>query len=263
MVVLLVVDPNGASVLDDRTVLRHAVRNACEEFRQVERRVGVMTNPKKKDLAIQIVHTTDRALGDVGRKRKWVGCDPGSFRSGRRKGVEVIASQYTGQSPERIRDDSEARRCWSCEWVEGGVVIPRRRGHHQSAVGPEGVAESLDQAERSSLDRSCDPEGCVYEQDTVFRNSERTELIGYLGYAQFVSCRLALEHARPRVLRTSAISFAVMRALDSGVHCGASVRTAVDPRVEPAGENERMRESGSGMGENTHGLTHPHADGGR
>jgi hypothetical protein len=67
-------------------------------------------------------------------------------------------------------------------------------------------------------------------------------LIGYLGYAQFVSCRLALEHARPRVLRTSAISFAVMRALSSGIHCGASVRTAVDPRVEPAGDNERKRE---------------------
>jgi hypothetical protein len=35
---------------------------------QVERRVGVMTNPEKEHLPIQIVHTTGRAFGDVGRR---------------------------------------------------------------------------------------------------------------------------------------------------------------------------------------------------
>lgn len=197
MVVLPLVDLNWASVLEDRAVLRRAVRDAREEFSQVERRVGVMIDPEKEYLPVQIVHTTDRAFGDVGRKRERIGGDPGSFRSGRREGVEVIASQHTGHSPERIRDDSEVWRRWGGHRVEGFVVIPRPRRHHQGAVGPEGITESLDQAERSSLDRPCGPEGCVYEQDTTLLHSEGAELIGYLGSAQLIPIGLALQQARP------------------------------------------------------------------
>jgi hypothetical protein len=92
MVVLLVVDPDRPTVLEDRAVPRHAVRNRCEELRQMERRVGIMTDAEKQHLPVQIVHPTDRALRDVGWEREWIGGDPGSLRSGRREGVEVIAS---------------------------------------------------------------------------------------------------------------------------------------------------------------------------
>jgi hypothetical protein len=92
MVVLLVVDPNRPTVLEDRAVPRHAVRNRCKELRQVERRVGIMTDAEKQHLPVRIVHPTDRALRDVGREREWISGDPDSLRSGRREGVEVIAS---------------------------------------------------------------------------------------------------------------------------------------------------------------------------
>jgi hypothetical protein len=92
MVVLLVVDPDRATVLEDRAVPRHAVRNGGEELRQMERRVGLMTDAEKEHLPVQIVHPPDRTVRDVGWKRERVGGDPGSFRSGRREGVEVIAS---------------------------------------------------------------------------------------------------------------------------------------------------------------------------
>jgi hypothetical protein len=184
MVVLLIVDPNRASVLEHRAVLRHSVRNPREEFRQVERRIRVMTYPDKKHLPVQIVQPTDRAFGDVGRNGKRVGGDPDSFRPERRERMEVIASPYIGQSPESIRNDSEAWRRWTGKWVEGSFVILRPRRHCQGAVGAEDVMESLDQAERSSIDWSCAPEGGVYEQDTAFLDSEGTELIGYLSSAQ-------------------------------------------------------------------------------
>lgn len=96
MVVLLVVDSNRASVPEDRAILRHAVRNSRENFRQVQGRVGVMTDPEKEHLPVQVVHTTHRACGDMRRKGEWVGSDPGGLRSGYREGVAVIASQYAG-----------------------------------------------------------------------------------------------------------------------------------------------------------------------
>ena len=161
MVVLSIVDPNRASVLEDCVVPRHTVRNAPKEFRQVERRVGVMTDAKQEYLPVQIVHTTDWAFGDVGRNREWVAGDPGSFRSGRREGEAVIASQHTWQSPERIRNDTEARRRWSGHGVKEFVAILRPRWHHQGAGGAECITERVDQAEWSSLDRPGGPEGRV------------------------------------------------------------------------------------------------------
>jgi hypothetical protein len=67
MVVLPIVDPNRASPLEDRAVLRHAVRNAREEFRQMKCRVGIMIDPKKEYLPVQIMHATDGAFGPLRR----------------------------------------------------------------------------------------------------------------------------------------------------------------------------------------------------
>jgi hypothetical protein len=183
MVVLLVVDPDPAPVLEDCDVPRQAVRNAGEEFSEVKRRVGVMTDAEQEHLSIQIVHPADGAGGDMGRKRERIGNDLGGFRSGRGKGLGVIASEYIGQSPERIRNDSEVRRCPTGEWVEGFVVIPRPGGHDQRALGTHGVTKGLDQAARSSLDRSGDPKRGVHEQGTAFLDAECTKLIGYLSPA--------------------------------------------------------------------------------
>jgi hypothetical protein len=195
MVIFAVVDPNGASVLQNRAVLRHAVRNACEELRQVKHRVGVVIDPKEEYLPVQIVNATNRTLRDVRRKREWIGGDPVSFRSGRREGMNVIASQCAGQSPEHIRNDSEARRCRSAHRVEWLVVITRPGRHHQSALGPASVTERLDQAERSSLNRPGGPEGRVCEQHTARRDSESSELIGQLGSAQLSRGRFTSQHA--------------------------------------------------------------------
>jgi hypothetical protein len=139
MVILPIGDPHGASLLEDRAVLRHTVRNAREEFRQVERGVGVMTNPEEQHLPIQIVHPTDRTFGDVGRKRERVGGDRGSFRPVGCAGEEVIAAQHTGQPPERVRYRPEVRRRWRGRRLEGLVVVPRPGRHHQSAFGAESI----------------------------------------------------------------------------------------------------------------------------
>jgi hypothetical protein len=104
MVVLLVVDSNRTAALEHRAVRRHPVGNAREQLGQVKRRIGVMTDAEKKHLPVQIVYPTDRAFRDVRRKREWVGGDSSSFGAGRGEGVEMIASQYTWQAPERIRN---------------------------------------------------------------------------------------------------------------------------------------------------------------
>jgi hypothetical protein len=161
VVVLPIFDPSRASVLEHCAVPRHAVRNRRKKFRQVKRRVGVMTDPEKQHLPVQIVHPTDRAFRDVRWKRERVGDDPGSFRPGCRKGVEVIAPSHAGQSPEGVGNDSEVGRGCSSHRVEGFVVIPRPGRHHQGATGADGVMKSLDQAEWSSLDRPGSPKGRV------------------------------------------------------------------------------------------------------
>ena len=197
VVVFLVVYPNRASILEDRAVPRHAVRSARDDLRQVERSIGVMTDAEQEHLPVQIAHPPDRAFGNVGRKRQWVGGDPGSLRSGRREGVDVIASPHTGRSPERFRDDAEARRHGSGEWIEGLVILPRPGRHHQGSVGTECVTERLNQAERPSLDRSGSPEGRVHQQDTAFLDSERAELISDLGPAQLHHSRLHFPRNSP------------------------------------------------------------------
>jgi hypothetical protein len=144
MVVLPVVDPNRSSVLKNGAVPGHAVGNTREEFRQVERCICVMTDPEKKNLTIEIIHATHRAFGNVRRKREWIRGDSGRLRSGRRKGVEVIAPQNTGQPPEHVGNGSQAQRGWSGHRVEWFVVILRPGWHHQSAFGSEGITESPD-----------------------------------------------------------------------------------------------------------------------
>jgi hypothetical protein len=120
-----------------------------------------MTNPEKQHLPVQIVHPTDRAFRGVRRKWERVGDDPGRFRPGRRKGVEVIAPSHAGQPPEGVGNDSEAGRRCSGHRIEGFVVIPRPGRHHQGAIRADGVTKSLDQAEWSSLDRPGSPKGRV------------------------------------------------------------------------------------------------------
>ena len=91
----------------------------------------------------------------------------------------MIASQDTGLSPERIRNDPEARRRWSGHRVEGFVVIVRPRWHHQGTGGAECITEGVDQADWSSLDRPRGPERRVYEQHTTLVDAECAELIGH------------------------------------------------------------------------------------
>jgi hypothetical protein len=96
VVVLLVFHPNRTSALEDRAVRRHAVGNARDELRQVQRRIGVMAHAEKEGLPVPIVYPPDGTCGNVGRKGERIGSDAGSLGSGRREGVGVVASQYTG-----------------------------------------------------------------------------------------------------------------------------------------------------------------------
>ena len=109
MVILAVVDPNRAPTPEDGAVLRHAVRDAREQLRQVERGVGVVTDPEEEHLPVQLVHPTDGTFEDVRREREWAGGDLRCLRAGRRKRERVVASCYPGQPPEQIRDDAEVR----------------------------------------------------------------------------------------------------------------------------------------------------------
>jgi hypothetical protein len=109
MVILSIVDPNRAAILEDGAVLRHPIRNAREEFRQVERGVAVVTDADEEHLSVQVVHPTDGTFEDVGRKRKWTGGDPRRLRAGRRGSKRVVASHYPRQQPEGVRHDAEVR----------------------------------------------------------------------------------------------------------------------------------------------------------
>lgn len=196
VVVLAVVDPDRASILKDRAVLRNAVRSARKEFRKVEGRVGFMTHADEENLSVQIVHATDRAFRDVGRKGKRVRGDLDGSGTLRREGMELIASSHAWQSTERLRNNAEARRCWRSRRVKGFILVPRPRRHDQGALGTERIAESLDQTERPSLDGAHRPKGCVHEQSAPLPDSECPELTGHFGSGQLLSFGLPLDHLR-------------------------------------------------------------------
>jgi hypothetical protein len=92
MVVLPIVDPNWAPILENRAVPRDPVWNAREKLRKVERRIGIVANPEKEHLPIQIVHSADRTLVNVRRKRKWARRDALRLGTGRCKSKRVVAS---------------------------------------------------------------------------------------------------------------------------------------------------------------------------
>jgi hypothetical protein len=198
MVILSILDPNRVSILEDRAVRRYAVGDPCQELRKVERCVRVVTNPQQKHLPVQTVDPTNRTFRDVRGKRKRIRGDPGCLGSCRRKGVEMIASRYPGQSPEGIRDHPKAGRCWSDPGIEWPVILIRPGWHDQSSIGAEDIAESLDQTPRAALHRPDCPKRCVYQQDTALFNPECAELSTDIGSAQLDPCGLAFRHGGHR-----------------------------------------------------------------
>jgi hypothetical protein len=109
VVILAVLEPNQVPLLEDGAGLGHAVRNAREQLRQVERGVGVVIDPEQEHLPIQLVHMTDGTLGNVGWKRKGAGRHPLRLGAGRREGEQVGTSHDPGEPPEGIRHDAEVR----------------------------------------------------------------------------------------------------------------------------------------------------------
>ena len=118
----------------------------------MKRCVCVVADAEKKNLSIEFIHPAHWALGDVRREGEWIRRDSGRLRSSRRERKGVIASQYTGQPPENIGYDSKVLGGWGGHQVEWFLVIPGPGWHHERAPPPQSLAESLDKAQRSSLD---------------------------------------------------------------------------------------------------------------
>jgi len=59
VVILAVLEPHQAPLLEDGAGLGHAVGNAREQLRQVERGVSIVIDPEQEHLSVQLVHMTD------------------------------------------------------------------------------------------------------------------------------------------------------------------------------------------------------------
>lgn len=70
MIILAIIDAKRAPIANDRSVVLHAVWNAGEQFRQVERGIAVVADSEKKHLPVEIVDTTDGAARCVRRSRE-------------------------------------------------------------------------------------------------------------------------------------------------------------------------------------------------
>ena len=104
------------------------------------------------------------------------------------------AAEGAGQTPERIGDSSQIRSRGCRRGIEGLVVLTRPGRHDESAVGPEDLAESLDQARRSALGRAHGPERSMDQQDPALLDAEGAELPGDLRLSQRCTVALALGH---------------------------------------------------------------------
>jgi hypothetical protein len=147
-----------------------------EQFGQVQRRVRPVVDAEQQHLAIEVVHTADRAAGEVRRQRQRVGGDLGRARAGRREGERMIAADHAGQAPECVGDDAQVGRGGHGREIERHVVVGGRRQHDQRTVGTECGAQRLDQAARAAVDRAYRAEGRVDQQHAAVSNAERPQL---------------------------------------------------------------------------------------
>jgi hypothetical protein len=225
VIVLAVLDPNGCAGFDDRAVLGHTIRNAGNDLREVQRRVGVMADAEKQDVPIQFVHTTNRTGRDMRRKRKWIRRDLRGGRAGGRKRKGVIAPHNTRLAPERVGDDTEVRCGWRLPEIERRVAISGPRRHHQRAIRSDRFAKRLDQAMRTSLDRPRRPERRMDEQYTAPLHAKGRELRRHLSSGQLTSIALAFTHVVFRLFDAHARPFASVSAgMDGGGLRESSVR---------------------------------------
>lgn len=96
VVVLRVINPDGPTVLHDRAVLRHSIRNLREDFGEMDGRIRLMPDAEEQDLSVQFVHAADRTLGTVRRQWQRIGRDGRRPRAERSKGEGMGTSAHLG-----------------------------------------------------------------------------------------------------------------------------------------------------------------------
>ena len=176
MVVLLIVDSPWQALHENRTVLGPTVSDTGEKFCEMDRRVGLVADTHEEDTAVPIEDATDWAGDTMRRERDRIRCDLRRNRPSRGEGERVVAAQYTGESPERVRDNSEVRVSGRGRRVEQSVVFSGIRRHDKRALRAHCLLQSCEQARGSAFDRSHGAIGDVHQHHIARPDSEGCDL---------------------------------------------------------------------------------------
>jgi hypothetical protein len=142
---------------------------------QVDRRIGIVTNPEQEDLPVELIDAPDRTIQAVGDVRGMSGCNFPSLGTRCGEGVRTVTPENAGQAPERVRYDTHAQ-AWSPRRIEWMIVIVTHAGHDQCSGRPQCAPQRFDKAQRAAFHRRQLRERRVYDQDTTGLYPELLEL---------------------------------------------------------------------------------------
>ena len=182
-------------------MFRDPVRGPTQDLGQMDSGVRIVVYTQEQHLPIKLVHSPHGTLWDVWRKRKRVPENSLRRRTSRGKGIRMVAPTHVRQTPERGRDRTEATRCLRIHRIERGVSVQPRR-HDESTLGAERVSEGVDEAARSTFNRTDGSEGGVHEQHGSGFHPEVSQLLSDPGTWSRSDIRHDVHHQRRSAFAT-------------------------------------------------------------
>jgi len=172
---LLVIKPDRPAILQNRDVRFSSVSHPREILCQMNGRVGLVSDAQQEHLTRELVGTADGAIEAVRRVNGVGGCDLFCTRANCGEGVRTVAAEHVRTPPEPFRNDSHLPT-GTRPRVKRVIIIPGHTRHHECTIGSQRVAQSGNEAQRSSCDGPDFRECRVHEQDVTRRHAQIDQL---------------------------------------------------------------------------------------
>jgi hypothetical protein len=158
-------------------VLAPAVAHRRHGFRQMYRRVPIVTHTQQQNLSIELIDTTYRAVQSVRYVQRMLRSDVGGFRSDSGESMGTVAAKDARKPPKGVRHDSHSE-AGHFPGNERMIVIVGHARHNKSASGPHGSLESVDQTMRPMFDGGHSRKRRVNEENPAGLHPKLAQLRG-------------------------------------------------------------------------------------
>jgi hypothetical protein len=158
-------------------ILGPAVAHRRHGFREMYRRIRIVTHTQQQNLAIELIDATYRAVQSVRDVQRMLRSDVGGFRSDSGEGMGTVAAEDARKPPKGLGHDSHPK-AGRFPGVEGMIVVVGHARHNQSASGSHRSLESGDQTTRPTFDGGYSRKRRVNEENSAGLDPKPEQLRG-------------------------------------------------------------------------------------